>query len=72
MSKTICSNCGQNVTWIKTKSGNYNPCNLPLLKYSGNDDPMVISQSGRIGRLSIVNEGYICHYSTCLNLKRAR
>ena len=57
---------------FKTKAGNYNPCDLPLLKYSGNDNPIVVSPSGRVARLDIVDIGYISHFATCPNAKDFR
>lgn len=67
-----CSGCGTEITWIKTKAGNYNPCDLPILNYSNSDNPMVVSKSGHVGRLSELLEGYISHFSTCPNAKNFR
>lgn len=61
-----CSGCGEKIKWIKIKkSEKYNPVNLPLLKYPYEGNPIVVTESGRVAKLSEVGEGYISHFSTC-------
>lgn len=67
---STCKGCGQIIIWITMQpSKKANPVNPIFLKHSENldsdKDPIVVNTKGQAGRLSVLKEGYVSHYSNC-------
>lgn len=72
-----CTSCGTPIKFIKLESGKFNPvdlgCHYDIESIDKNlVDPekiIVVSITGKVGKLSLLKSGYLSHFSTCPNSK---
>ena len=78
-----CTSCGTAIKFIKLESGKYNPVDagafFDLDQLASIDETLVnpekiivVSKSGKVGKLTDLRSGYLSHFSNCPNAKSYR